>query len=136
MAAVGAESCSSVEEVLERSDFVSLHMPGSAENRHLINAERLSVMRPHAFLINTARGDVVEEAALAAALKSGTIAGAGLDVYEFEPKVSPELARLENAVLLPHLGSATEETRVAMGMRVAQNVKAFFAGEPPPDRVA
>ncbi len=136
VAAVGAVSCSSVEEVLERSDFVSLHMPGSAENRHLINAERLSVMRPHAFLINTARGDIVEEAALTAALKAGTIAGAGLDVFEFEPKVSPELASLENVVLLPHLGSATEETRVAMGMRVAQNVRAFFAGEPPPDRVA
>lgn len=136
VAAVGAEACSSVEEVLERADFVSLHCPGSAENRHLINAERLSLMRPHAFLINTARGDVVDEAALVAALKSGTIAGAGLDVYEFEPKVSPELARLESVVLLPHLGSATKETRVAMGMRVVENVRAFFAGEPPPDRVA
>jgi lactate dehydrogenase-like 2-hydroxyacid dehydrogenase len=93
-------------------------------------------MRPHAFLINTARGDIVEEAALVAALKAGTIAGAGLDVYESEPKVSPDLASLENVVLLPHLGSATEETRVAMGMRVARNVQAFFAGEPPPDRVA
>jgi lactate dehydrogenase-like 2-hydroxyacid dehydrogenase len=136
VAAVEAQSCSSVEEVLERADFVSLHCPGSAENRHLINAERLSLMRPHAFLINTSRGDVVEEAALVAALKTGTIAGAGLDVYEFEPKVSPELASLENVVLLPHLGSATEETRVAMGMRVVENVRAFFAGEPPPDRVA
>ncbi len=136
VAAVGAVSCSSVEEVLERADFVSLHCPGSAENRHLLNAERLSVMRPHAFLINTARGDIVEEAALVAALKAGTIAGAGLDVYENEPKVSPDLASLENVVLLPHLGSATEETRVAMGMRVARNVQAFFAGEPPPDRVA
>jgi len=136
VAAVGAVSCSSVEEVLERADFVSLHCPGTAENRHLINAERLSIMRPHAFLINTARGDIVEEAALVTALKAGTIAGAGLDVYEFEPKVSPELASLENVVLLPHLGSATEETRVAMGMRVAQNVRAFFAGESPPDRVA
>jgi lactate dehydrogenase-like 2-hydroxyacid dehydrogenase len=136
VAAVGAEACSSIEEVLERADFVSLHCPGSAENRHLINAERLSLMRPHAFLVNTARGDVVEEAALIAALKAGTIAGAGLDVYEFEPKVSPELASLENVVLLPHLGSATKETRVAMGMRVVENVRAFFAGEPPPDRVA
>ena len=136
VADVGAESCSSVEEVLERADFVSLHCPGSAENRHLINADRLSLMRPHAFLINTARGDVVDEAALVAALEAGTIAGAGLDVYEFEPKVSQDLARLENVVLLPHLGSATRETRVAMGMRVVENVRAFFAGEPPPDRVA
>ncbi|MDX1422067.1 MAG: D-glycerate dehydrogenase [Kiloniellales bacterium] len=136
VAAVKAESCASVEEVLERADFVSLHCPGSAENRHLINAERLSAMQPHAFLINTARGDIVEEAALVAALKAGTIAGAGLDVYEFEPKVSPDLAGLDNVLLLPHLGSATRETRVAMGMRVVDNVRAFFAGEPPPDRVA
>jgi lactate dehydrogenase-like 2-hydroxyacid dehydrogenase len=136
VAAVGAEACSSVEEVLERADFVSLHCPGSAENRHLINSERLSLMRPHAFLINSARGDLIEEAALVDAIKAGTIAGAGLDVFEFEPKVSQELASLENVVLLPHLGSATTETRVAMGMRVAENLRAFFAGEPPPDRVA
>jgi lactate dehydrogenase-like 2-hydroxyacid dehydrogenase len=136
LADLGAESCSSVEDVLARADFVSLHCPGGDENRHLINAGRLAIMQPHAFLINTARGDVVDEAALAQALESGEIAGAGLDVYEGEPKVSPELLGLENVVLLPHLGSATEETRVAMGMRVIDNVTAFFAGEAPPDRVA
>jgi lactate dehydrogenase-like 2-hydroxyacid dehydrogenase len=136
VAALGAEAFASVEEVLARADFVSLHCPGGGENRHLMNAERLKAMQPHAFLINTARGDVIDEAALAEALKSGAIAGAGLDVYEGEPKVHPGLLGLENAVLLPHLGSATRETRVAMGMRVLENAKAFFSGEPPPNRVA
>jgi lactate dehydrogenase-like 2-hydroxyacid dehydrogenase len=136
VAAVGAEACASVEEVLARADFVSLHCPGGGENRHLMNAERLKTMQPHALLINTARGDVIDEAALVEALKSGAIAGAGLDVYEGEPKVHPGLLGLENAVLLPHLGSATRETRVAMGMRVLENAKAFFSGEPPPNRVA
>ena len=136
VAALGAEACASVEEVLARADFVSLHCPGGGENRHLMNAERLTAMQPHAILINTARGDVIDEAALVEALKSGTIAGAGLDVYEGEPKVHPGLLGLENAVLLPHLGSATRETRVAMGMRVLENAKAFFSGEPPPNRVA
>ena len=136
VAALGAEACASVEEVLARADFVSLHCPGGGENRHLMNAERLTAIQPHALLINTARGDVIDEAALVEALKSGAIAGAGLDVYEGEPKVHPGLLGLENAVLLPHLGSATRETRVAMGMRVLENAKAFFSGEPPPNRVA
>ncbi len=134
--AVGAERCDSVEELLRRSDFVSLHCPGGGENRHLINAERLRQMRPHAFLINSARGDIVDEAALAEALAEGVIAGAGLDVFEAEPAVTPALLDMENVVLLPHLGSATRETRVAMGMRVIDNARAFFAGETPPDRVA
>lgn len=133
--AVMATQCDTVEEVLDQADFVSLHCPGGQETRHLINAERLKRMKLTAFLINTARGDVVDEPALAAALKSGTIAGAGLDVYESEPRVSDELLTLENVVLLPHLGSATRETRVAMGMRVLENVAAFFAGKPPRDRV-
>ncbi len=136
IAGLEAESCGSVEEVLQRSDFVSLHCPGGHENYHLINEERLSLMRPGAFLINSARGDVVDEIALARALEARTIAGAGLDVYEGEPRVSEALLGLENAVLLPHLGSASEETRVDMGMRVAKNVAVFFAGETPPDRVA
>lgn len=133
--ALGAEQCETIEEILERSDFVSLHCPGGGANYHLINAERLSRMRRGAFLINTARGDVVDENALILALKDGTIAGAGLDVYEAEPKVTEELLSMENVVLLPHLGSATLETRVAMGMRVVDNLKAFFAGETPRDKV-
>jgi lactate dehydrogenase-like 2-hydroxyacid dehydrogenase len=134
-ASLGAESCGTVEEVIQRADFVSLHCPGGEENYHLMNAERIALMQPHAFLMNSARGEVVDEAALAAALKSGGIAGAGLDVYEGEPKVNADLLGLENVVLLPHLGSASLETREAMGMRVAANLKAFFAGETPPDKV-
>ena len=92
-------------------------------------------MKPGAFLVNTARGDVVEEAALVRALKSGEIAGAGLDVFEKEPSVSEELISMENVVLLPHLGSATSETRYAMGMRVVENIEAFFAGDTPRDKL-
>jgi lactate dehydrogenase-like 2-hydroxyacid dehydrogenase len=134
--ALGARACDTVEEVLERADFVSLHTPGGAATRHLMNAGRLARMKPGAFLINSSRGDVIDEAALVAALRKGTIAGAGLDVYEGEPEVSPELIAMENVVLLPHLGSATTETRVAMGMKVLDNAEAFFAGETPPNRVA
>jgi len=131
----GARQLPAVEDVLASSDFVSLHCPGGAENRHLMNAERLATMRPGAFLINTARGDVVDELALIAALKDGVIRGAGLDVYAAEPHVPDALRAMENVVLLPHLGSATEETRTAMGMKVVDNVTAFFDGRPPPDRV-
>ena len=132
----GGEHCAVLEELLERSDFVSLHCPGGTENRHLLNAARLGRMKRSAFLINTARGEVVDEAALAVALRAGTLAGAGLDVYEHEPRVPEAFLGLENVVLLPHLGSATLETRVAMGMRVAENLDRFFAGLEPDDRVA
>jgi lactate dehydrogenase-like 2-hydroxyacid dehydrogenase len=132
---LGAEPRATVEEVLEESDFVSIHCPATAENRHLINAERLARMRSDAFIINTARGDIIDEAALVSALKAEQIAGAGLDVYEAEPRVSPGLLDRENVVLLPHLGSATVETRVAMGLRVVENAEAFFAGQQPLDRV-
>ena len=131
----GAMQLQTVEDVLAASDFVSLHCPGGAENRHLMNADRFAAMKPSAFLINTARGDVVDEAALIAALEQGTIRGAGLDVYEAEPNVPERLKALDNVVLLPHLGSATEETRTAMGMKVVDNITAFFAGREPPDRV-
>lgn len=130
-----AELCT-LEQLLARSDFVSLHCPSTPDTRHLLNAGTLALMKPGAFLINSARGDVVDEAALVDALRSGTIAGAGLDVYDGEPAVRPELAQMENVVLLPHLGSATTETRVAMGMRAVANLEAFFNGDPPPDRVA
>lgn len=134
--ALGAEARDSIEDVLKESDFVSIHTPGGAETHHLLNAERLSLMQRHAFLINDARGDVVDENALVEALRSGKIAGAALDVFEEEPKVTAQLLEMENVVLLPHLGSATVETRVAMGERVLKNLEAFFAGEEPPDRVA
>jgi lactate dehydrogenase-like 2-hydroxyacid dehydrogenase len=131
-----AKRLDTIEDVLRTADFVSLHMPGGDDNRHLIGAERLAGMKPSAFLVNTARGDVVDQGALAAALRDGTIAGAGLDVYEHEPEVPAELRALDNAVLLPHLGSATLEARTAMGMLVLDNLQAFLEGEQPPCRVA
>lgn len=136
VAELGAEPRTSVDDVLREADFVSLHSPATPETHHLIDARRLALMKRGAFLINNARGDIVDEAALAAALKRGAIAGAGLDVFEREPAVTPDLLTMENVVLLPHLGSATEETRVAMGLRAFDNLKAFFAGTPPRDRVA
>ena len=132
---LGAERRETVEAVLAESDFVSLHCPATPENRHLINAARLGHMKPGAFLINTARGDVVDEAALNDALGDRLIAGAGLDVFEREPEVLPGLLARENVVLLPHLGSATRETRVAMGLKVLENAIAFFDGAEPPNRV-
>jgi len=133
---VQATRCATIEELLSQADFVSMHCPGSAENRHLINEQRLKQMRPSAHLINTARGDVVDNQALCKALKEGWIGGAGLDVYEGEPNVYPGFLELDNVSLLPHLGSASEETRVAMGNRVLDNIAAFFAGKEPGDRVA
>jgi lactate dehydrogenase-like 2-hydroxyacid dehydrogenase len=124
-----------VDELLAGSDVVSLHCPGGAETLHLIDAQRLARMKPTAVLVNTARGTVVDEAALAQALAAGRISAAGLDVYEREPLVHPDLLPLENVVLLPHLGSATRETRTAMGMRVAENLEAFFDGRPLRDPV-
>jgi len=135
IASVNATQCSSVEEVLCEANFVSIHCPGGAATKHLINEQRLKLMRPTAHLINTARGDVVDSKALIKALKEGWIAGAGLDVYEGEPNIDPDYLTLNNVALLPHLGSATEETRVAMGNRVADNIGAFFAGQEPGDRV-
>ncbi|MEO6055432.1 MAG: D-glycerate dehydrogenase [Gemmatimonadales bacterium] len=133
---LGAEPRGSLEEVLREADFVSLHCPATPETRHLMNRERFALMRPEAFLINTARGDVVDEAALVEALRAGRIAGAGLDVFEREPQVTGALLAMENVVLLPHLGSATQETRVAMGMRAFENLTLFFGGKPLRDRVA
>jgi lactate dehydrogenase-like 2-hydroxyacid dehydrogenase len=132
---LGAESKDNLDDVLREADFVSLHSPATPETHHLIDARRLALMKRGAFLINNARGDIVDEAALVAALKRGTIAGAGLDVFEREPAVAPELLTMENVVLLPHLGSATQEARVAMGLRALDNLKAFFSGAPPRDRV-
>ncbi len=133
---LGAERRDSLEAIFQQSDFVSLHCPATPENRHLINTERLKMMKPEGLLINTARGDVVDEAALDQALESGVIAGAGLDVFEREPDVVDGLLSRENVVLLPHLGSATKETRIAMGLKVLENAVAFFKGEEPPNRVA
>jgi len=134
--ALGAEPRASIEDVLRESDFVSLHAPATAETRHMINAKTLALMPSHAILINTARGDVIDESALAEALAAKRIAGAGLDVFEKEPTLTPALLALDNVVLLPHLGSATTETRVAMGERALDNLVQYFAGKAPRDRVA
>lgn len=136
LARYAATQVPTIEDLLPQADFVSLHCPGGAANRHLINARRLDLMKPSAFLINTARGEVVDEHALAQSLWFGTIAGAGLDVFEREPSVPDALLNTDNLVLLPHLGSATRETREAMGFRVLENLTAFFDGREPQDRVA
>lgn len=133
---LGAERMATLEALLREADFVSLHSPATPETHHLMNAERLALMKPTAFLINSARGDIVDEAALAVALAELRIGGAALDVYEREPRVTPALLAMDNVVLLPHLGSATLETRVAMGLRALENLTAFFAGQAPRDRVA
>ena len=131
-----AQFCPDLRELLSLADFVSLHVPGGEATENLIDADALAAMKPGSFLINTARGSVVDHAALAGALKRGKPAGAGLDVYPQEPQVPLDLLDLENLVLLPHLGSAENETRIAMGMRALGNVEAFAAGEPLPDQVA
>ena len=135
IAGLNARQCNSPQEVFAQADFVSLHCPGGKETHHLIDAAAFAAMKPGAFLINTARGDVIDEQAMVVALKNGEIAGAGLDVYESEPTISEPLLGMENVVTLPHLGSATVETRVAMGMRVVDNIDAFFAGETPRDKL-
>ena len=135
-AALNAEYHSSLAGLLAAADIISLHCPGGEDTRHLINAQTLARMKPAAILINTARGSVVDEEALANALSQRQIAAAGLDVYEREPAVSPALTELDNVVLLPHLGSATLEARTAMGMQMADNLDAFFGGRTPPNRVA
>ena len=119
-----------LDELLARSDFVSLHTPLLPETRHLMNAERLRKMKRTAILINSSRGPVIDEHALAEALRDGVIAGAGLDVFEREPAVDPLLMTLENVVLLPHIASASEETRTKMAVRAARNILAFLDGTP------
>ncbi|WP_431473150.1 NAD(P)-dependent oxidoreductase [Ornithinimicrobium sp. W1665] len=118
-------------ELLEAGDVVSMHLPYSAATHHLVGADELARLGPTSYLVNTARGPVVDEEALVHALQEGTIAGAGLDVYEHEPRVHPGLLELENVVLLPHVGSATVETRTGMALLAARNVVAVLAGEDP-----
>jgi glyoxylate reductase len=125
----------SLDELLENSDFVSLHTPLTPETRHLIDANALGKMKRTAYLINTARGPVVDEAALVEALRAGTIAGAGLDVYEDEPRMAAGLADCPNALLLPHLGSATRATRAAMAEMAARNLVTALQGRRPPNLI-
>ena len=123
----------SFDELLARSDFIVLQVPYSPATHHLIGAAQLAKMKPTAILINSTRGGVVDDAALVAALKNGSIRGAGLDVYENEPKLHPEFLALDNVVLAPHVGSSTEATRQAMAMLAAQNLVAALRGETPPN---
>ena len=130
-----AQQVDTLAECMGSADVVVLAIPGGAETRHLIDAEALAAMQPHAHLVNIARGDVMDEAALIAALQSGQIAGAGLDVYEFEPKVPDALKEMENVVLLPHLGTAALEVRTSMGLMAVDNVRAFHEGQTLPNAV-
>lgn len=134
--ALRARRVSTLAALAAESDVVSLHVPGGPATQHMVDADFLAAMRPGGILVNTARGAVVNETALAAALESGHIAAAGLDVYEREPAVHPGLVAHARSVLLPHLGSATIEARTAMGMQAIVNLDAFFDGTEPPNRVA
>jgi glyoxylate reductase len=133
--ALEAKWWASLDAMLPEMDMVSLNCPSTKETRHLMSAARLRLMRSDAYLINTARGDIVDEEALADALAGGRLAGAGLDVYEHEPSVHPKLLQQKNAMLLPHLGSGTIEARTAMGEKVVANILAWMKGEALPDRV-
>ena len=132
---LGATYWESLDQMLARMDIVSVNCPHTPATYHLLNARRIDLMKPDSFVINTARGEVIDEAALAQALEEGRLAGAGLDVFEREPAVNETLKSLPNVVLLPHMGSATEEARVEMGEKVIINIKTFADGHKPPDRV-
>ncbi len=125
----------SLDQMLARMDVVSVNCPHTPATYHLLSGRRLKLMQPHAILVNTARGEIVDETALAQLLTEGALAGAGLDVFEHEPAVNPRLLKLPNVVLLPHMGSATAEARADMGDKVIINIKAFQDGHKPPDRV-
>ncbi len=132
----GATWCPSLDELLQQSDVVSLHTPATPDTHHLIDQRRLSLMPQHSFLVNTSRGDVIDESALVNVLAEGKLAGAALDVFEREPSVHPGLLASRRVFLLPHLGSATVEGRVAMGRRALANIEAFLEGRDLPDRIA
>lgn len=132
----GAIFHATAEDLLKVSDFLSFHCPLTPETKKFLNAERIKLLPKGAVVVNTARGGVIDDEALIAALKSRRLAAAGLDVFEGEPKLNPGYLKLDNAFLTPHQGSGTVETRNAMGFRALDNLDAFFAGKAPPDRVA
>jgi len=134
-AALEATWWQSLDQMLAHMDFVSIHCPSTPATYHLLSARRLSLLRPQAYVINTSRGHAIDEAALVRLLESARIAGAGLDVYENEPLVTPKLLTLDNVVALPHIGSATIEGRLDMGEKVLINIQTFADGHAPPDRV-
>ncbi len=132
---LGATYWESLDQMLARVDIVSVNCPHTPATYHLLSARRLKVLRPHAIIVNTARGEVIDEAAMANMLAAGELGGAGLDVYEHEPAVNPKLLKLPNVVLLPHMSSATVEGRIDMGEKVIVNIRTFLDGHRPPDRV-
>ncbi|MEI9994827.1 MAG: D-glycerate dehydrogenase [Rhizomicrobium sp.] len=125
----------SLDQMLARMDIVSVNCPHTPATYHLLSARRLKLMKPSAYIVNTARGEVIDENTLARMLEAGQLSGAGLDVFEHEPAVNPKLLKLKNVVLLPHMGSATIEGRIDMGEKVIINIKTFADGHKPPDRV-
>jgi lactate dehydrogenase-like 2-hydroxyacid dehydrogenase len=132
---LGATYWESLDQMLARVDILTVHAPHNPSSYHLLSARRLKLLQPQAIVINTARGEIIDEQSLADLLVAKAIAGAGLDVYEFEPQINPRLLGLPNVVLLPHLGSATIEARVQMGEKVIINIKTWMDGHRPPDRV-
>ena len=132
---LGATYWDSLDQMLARMDIVSVHSPHTPATYHLLSARRLKLLQPHAVVINTSRGEIIDENALADLLAAGKIAGVGLDVFEFEPAVNPKLLKQPNAVLLPHMGSATIEGRIDMGEKVIINIRTWMDGHRPPDRV-
>ncbi|MBU1377290.1 MAG: D-glycerate dehydrogenase [Alphaproteobacteria bacterium] len=125
----------SLDQMLARVDIVSIHTPATPATFHLLSARRLKLLQPHAIVINTARGSIIDEQALTELLADGKISGAGLDVFEHEPRINPKLLKMPNVVLLPHMASATVEARVDMGEKVIINIKTWMDGHRPPDRV-
>ena len=132
---LGATFHADLEDLLGLADIVTIHTPLNTDSRDLIDARRISLMRPHVYLINTSRGGIVDEVALVDALEAGRLAGAGLDVWEHEPRIDPRLLALPNVVMTPHMGSATLEGRQASGERVIQNIRMWADGHRPPDQV-
>lgn len=130
-----AEWHPNLDEMLAMADIVTLHTPRNADSENLVDARRIALMKPSAYLINTSRGGILDEDALVGALEAGELAGAGLDVWKHEPAIDPRLLALSNVVMLPHMGSATYEGRLAMGERVVANIRAWSDGHRPPDQV-
>jgi glyoxylate reductase len=125
----------SLDQMLSRMDIISVNCPHTPATYHLLSARRLQLLQSQCYIVNTSRGEVIDEEAMVRLLREGRIAGAGLDVFEHEPAVNPALLEMENVVLLPHMGSATIEGRIAMGEKVLINVRTFMDGHTPPDRV-
>jgi glyoxylate reductase len=131
----GARYEPDLDALVAEADIITLHCPATAETHHLMNARRIALMKPHAYLVNVARGELIEENALIEALEAGRIGGAGLDVFADEPRIDPRLLRLSNVSLLPHMGSGTFEGRLASGDKVIANIRFWADGHRPPDQV-